>query len=55
MTPNWDNVRKAQQNILEGKKCQDCMHYNDRYGDCPYEPNWRHERPSCCHKYRERY
>ena len=55
MAPNWENVERAKQNILTGKRCDTCKHYNDPYGDCPYEPNWRHERPQCCHKYRERY
>lgn len=50
-----DKINLAQSNILMGKRCADCTHCDDTYGDCPYEPNHRHQRPSCCHKYRERY
>jgi len=52
-SPKWGNVEKAKQNILSGKTCANCRHVDNRYGDCPYEPDARHQRPPCCHKYSE--
>ena len=48
---NWDNVEKTRQNILSGKTCATCRHRDNPYGACPYEPDARHQRPPCCHKY----
>ena len=42
------NIGNSQKEL----RCDTCVHYNDPYGDCPYEPTHRSQRPPFCHKHR---
>jgi len=42
--------------VISGESCDTCRHYADTYGDCPWEPDARNERPNVngiriCHKH----
>ncbi len=42
--------------IMRGESCSSCRHNNDRYGDCPYEPDARFDKPNVngtniCHRH----
>ena len=31
--------------VLKGDSCSSCLHCNDPYGQCPWEPDARYEKP----------
>ena len=51
-----ESARIITQLVIKGESCNTCKHYADRYGNCPWEPNARNERPNVngiriCHKH----
>ena len=42
--------------IMRGESCNTCRHNNITYGDCPYEPDARYQKPTVsgieiCHRH----
>ena len=42
--------------VVSGESCDTCRHNNDSYGDCPWEPDARYQKPvvsgtKICHKH----
>ena len=53
MPSDMEKAMEYTQKVQSGKTCATCTQRDDPYGDCPFEPNNRSQRPMTCHKYRE--
>ena len=56
MASHEENARIITMLVLRGESCNTCRHYTNSYGDCPWEPDARSQRPSVngiriCHKH----